>query len=132
MSATTPDITAVLPGEGYTPDTNAVIEISTQETITVGLDVSKQLDLGTAFEYFVQPNTVSPLTQPINYTATLTSGAGVAVTLPSAPYLDIYTIVQAIPGNLLTAGTGYTLKFTWQVNGGTSTYLGIVKVRCPF
>lgn len=132
MSSNTPDVIAVMGETGYTPLTNSTIRIATPETISVGVDVSAQLATADDFPYYYEPAVFQYVDTPTNVACELLTAAGVAVTLPSAPYVQNYVLVQLIPGSLLTPGEGYTLRFTWQDNAGTSTYLAVVKIRCPF
>ncbi len=132
MSSTTPDIIAVMGETGYRPLLNDTISVSSLETLSIGVDVSAQLAASNAFPVYYDPTVFQYLDTPTNLTCTLLTAAGTVIALPSAPYLQQYTLVQLLPGSLLTPGQGYTLRFTWQDNAGASTYLAVVRIRCPF
>ena len=112
-----PTVVARFPATGFTPDTNAVIEIPTTSTITVGADVAAQ---------------ASGVTVPAIVSCALVAGDGTAVELPSSPYPAWSTLCQQIPGDLLTPGTGYTLTFTYTAGPSPDTRTARIVVRCPF
>jgi hypothetical protein len=114
--AVLPDITAHLPANGFVPDTNPEIDVPSDATLRIGVDVAAQL---------------SGMTLPTGYSATLTDSSGTAVTLSEGPTLAWYTICQLVEGSLLTSGHGYRLTFTFQDNGA-STYVAVIKIHCPF
>ncbi len=115
---------------GFVPETNSVIDISQNETIAIGIDVSAQLPI--QHDYLGNPEPVDTPTfsQPQNVTVSIFNADGSAgPSLPNAAYVVGSEIVQLVPGSLLTAGVGYTLRATWQNNDATSTYLSEIQLR---